>query len=117
MAALSQDDRELIARYPLDNSLHHLHKPLRDAEQSYTSTSSPHGDTTDVSEDGHRKVISRLLSALMGTEVALDLRLKASGPNAVSELAALVRRVQKDEFSYAHYRPLVRLVIQKKIRL
>lgn len=113
MATLSQDDRDLIARHPLDKTLYHLHKPLRDAEQSHTSTSSLHGDAADDSQDGDQKAISRLLSALMGAEVALDLRSKPSSRDVVSELAALVRRVRKGDFSYAHYRPLVRLVIQK----
>ena len=48
----------------------------------------------------------------MGAEVALDLRSKTSSRDVISELAVLVRRVQKSDFGYAHYCPLVRLVIQ-----
>lgn len=112
MAALSQDDRELIVRHPLDNSLHHLHKPLRDAERSYTSTSNLHGEATADSQDG-RKAISRLLTALMGAEVALVLRLRTNNRDVAAELAILFGRVRKGDFNHDHYRPLVRLVIQK----
>lgn len=48
----------------------------------------------------------------MRAEVALDLRSKTSSRDVISELAALVRRVQKGDFGYAQYCPLVRLVIQ-----
>jgi len=114
MAALSQDDRDLIARHPLDSSLHHLHKPLRDAEQSYTLTSSLHGDATNDSQDDRRKAISRLLTALMGAEVALVLRLKTSSRDVATELAFLFGRVRNGDFNYDHYRPLVKLVIKKE---
>ncbi|KAH8753809.1 FunK1 protein kinase, partial [Diaporthe sp. PMI_573] len=114
MAVISRDDRDHIARHPLDNCLHHLHTPLRDAEQSYTSTSSLHDKATDDSQDGRRKTISRLLTALMGAEVALDLYSRASNRNVASELATLLGRVRKGDFSYAHYRPLVSLVIENK---
>ncbi|KJZ69251.1 hypothetical protein HIM_11354 [Hirsutella minnesotensis 3608] len=111
MVTLSELDRDLIARHPLGSSLSHLRKSLQDAEHSYTSISSPHGDATDDSDEGRKKAISRLLSALMGTEVALDLRFKASGSNVVSELAVLVRRVQNGDFTYSYYRPLTKLII------
>ncbi|RMZ90674.1 hypothetical protein DV736_g2093, partial [Chaetothyriales sp. CBS 134916] len=111
MATLSQDDRDLIARHPLDNSLDYLEKSLREVEQS--STSSRHGNATDMSEDGRQKAISRLLSALMGAEVALDLQSKTGSREVAAELAILFGRVRKGDFNYDHYRPLVKLVIQK----
>ncbi|RMZ89596.1 hypothetical protein DV736_g3180, partial [Chaetothyriales sp. CBS 134916] len=113
MATLSQDDRDLIVRHPLDNSLHHLEKSLRDAERSYTSASSLRGDATDDSEDGRQKAISRLLTALMGQETALDLHSRVSNRNVASELATLLGRFRQGQVSYAHCLPLVRLVIQK----
>ncbi|KJZ68222.1 hypothetical protein HIM_12387 [Hirsutella minnesotensis 3608] len=111
METLSKLDRDVIARHPLGSSLSHLRKSLQDAEHSYAPISSPHGDATDDSDEGRKKAISRLLSALMGTEVALDLRFKASGSNVVSELAVLVRRVQNGDFTYSYYRPLTKLII------
>ncbi|RMZ85501.1 hypothetical protein DV736_g6579, partial [Chaetothyriales sp. CBS 134916] len=111
MATLSQDDRDLITRYPLDNSLDHLEKSLRDVQQSSTSSRDSH--STDISEDGRQKAISRLLSALMGAEVALGLQSKTSSREVAAELAILFGRVRQGDFNYDHYRPLVKLVIQK----
>ncbi|KAI9861265.1 MAG: hypothetical protein M1813_005438 [Trichoglossum hirsutum] len=57
MPTLSQDDCDLIARHPLNDTLQFLQKLLRDVEQSYTSTSS-HGNATDDSQDEHRRLCS-----------------------------------------------------------
>ncbi|KAF2458841.1 serine/threonine-protein kinase Sgk2 [Lineolata rhizophorae] len=108
----SRHDRDRIARHPLDNSLHHLHKPLCDAEQSSTPTSSL--NATDDTQNSHRKAISQLLYVLLGTEAALDLRSKTSCRDVAAELSSLFGRVRDGEFKYDSFRPLVRLVIQKK---
>jgi hypothetical protein len=50
---------------------------------------------------------------LTGAEAALVLRSRISGHNIASELALLFVRVQTSDFNYDHYRPLVRLLIQK----
>ncbi|KAH8751100.1 hypothetical protein F5883DRAFT_472292 [Diaporthe sp. PMI_573] len=92
MATLSEHDRDIIARHPLGGSLDHLRKSLQDAEQSYSSISSPHGDA-DNSEQDHQKTISRLLTSLMGAEAALILRSKVSSRDVASELALLFGRL------------------------
>ncbi|KEF50785.1 uncharacterized protein A1O9_13163, partial [Exophiala aquamarina CBS 119918] len=112
MVSLSQDDRHLIARHPLDNSLQHLHKSLRDAEQYCTSTSSPPGGATNDTQDGP-KAISRLLTALMGQEAALDLHSRVSDRNVAAELATILGRLRQGQFDYAHCLPLVRLTVQR----
>ncbi|KJZ68312.1 hypothetical protein HIM_12297 [Hirsutella minnesotensis 3608] len=108
---LSEHDRDLIARHPLGSSLDHLRKSLQDAEQSYSSTSGPNGDA-DNSEQDRRKAISRLLSAFIGLEAAPDLNSNINR-DVITELAGLVRRIRKGDFTYIYYRPLVRLVLQK----
>ncbi|MCJ1367486.1 hypothetical protein MMC16_006619 [Acarospora aff. strigata] len=106
MANLSQDDRDIIEKYPLDNSLDHLREALRGVEQSYDAK-------VDDSGQGAQKAISRLLYTLQGHEVALGARSKTSNENVASELSTLFRRVQNRDFQYEHYRPLVRLVVRK----
>ncbi|KAH7038964.1 FunK1 protein kinase [Macrophomina phaseolina] len=69
------------------NVFEHRPGPRRDGRGS---TVCEVGWPPDDSKEGRKKAISRLLSALMGTEVALDLRLKASGLNVVSELALVI---------------------------
>ncbi|OJD26529.1 hypothetical protein ACJ73_02084 [Blastomyces percursus] len=68
---------------------------------------------SDGFEEVCQKTVSRLLSALLGTEAALVLQSRISSGNIASEIARLFERVQKGEFGYIHYRPLVELVIQK----
>lgn len=63
MANLLEADRIIIAGRPLDNSLDLLRDALREAETSYTAA-----DGKPV--EGAQKATSKLLLALMGSEVA-----------------------------------------------
>jgi len=113
MANLSQDERSIIAKHPLDDSLGHLQDSLRKAEQSYKPRSISYDAAVDSSERGPPKAISRLISTLQGHEVAFDLRSKTGNGSIASELSTLFGRVQKGYFNYEHYRALLRLVIKK----
>ncbi|KAL2041528.1 hypothetical protein N7G274_005910 [Stereocaulon virgatum] len=113
MANLSQDERLIIATYPLNGSLAHLQDSLREAEQSYPPRKFSDVESFDNSATGPPKAISRLLSTLQGHEVAFGLRSKTRNGNIVSELSTLVGRVQNGDFNYEHYRVLSRLVIKE----
>jgi hypothetical protein len=107
MANLSQDDRAVITKYPLDDCLGHLRGSLEKVEQSYEG-----GDTRDR---GASKAVLRLLYTLQGHDVALALRSKTRSGDLASELYSLLRRVQNNNFNYGQYRPLFRLVIQQAL--
>ena len=107
MANLSDDDRKIIEEHPLGNTLDRLRDALQNAEQSYDAASGE----PDIRA---QKAISRLLSTLLGHEVALDLRSQTSNQNVASELATLFGRIQNRDFNYEYYRSLVRLVLEKK---
>ena len=107
MANLSQNDRNIIAEHPLDDSFDHLRELLRETEQIYKASSS---DGPDLNP---QKVISRLLNTLQGHEVALDLRSKIGSDNVASELSDLFKLVQRGRYNYEHYRALSRLVIKQ----
>lgn len=113
MANLSQNDRNIIAEHPLDTSLDHLREPLRKTEQSYKSSSLSFDGAADVPNLGPQKVISRLLYALQGHEVALDLRSKIGNNDIASELSELFKHVRSGRYNYEHYRALSRLVIKQ----
>ncbi len=113
MANLSQDERLVVATYPLNDSLAHLQDSLRKAEQSYPPRNFSDVESVDNSATGPPKAISRLLSTLQGHEVAFGLRSKTRNGNIVSELSTLVGRVQNGDFNYEHYRVLSRLVIKE----
>ena len=113
MANLSQEDRNIIAEHPLDKYLDHLQDPLRKAEQKYRPDPLSHHDTVENAQAGFRKAVSRLLTTLMGHEVALDLQSKTGSGDVASELSALFRRVRNGNFNYEHYRSLSRLVVKK----
>ncbi|KAL9124715.1 MAG: hypothetical protein Q9217_005981 [Psora testacea] len=113
MANLSQADRTVITQHPLDSSLDQLSDTLQNAEQAYKAGSISSNEAVDGSDQGPQKAISRLLSTLMGREVAFNLRSKTGNENIASELSTLFRRVQNRNFNYEHYRAVSRLVIQK----
>ncbi|EAS32100.3 uncharacterized protein CIMG_03124 [Coccidioides immitis RS] len=113
MANLSQDDRITIKKYPLNNSLDHLQDLLQDTERFYTTHLISDDGALDGLDEACQKTVSRLLSALQGTDAALVLQSRISSGNVASEMARLFERVQKGDFSYTYYRLLVKLVIQK----
>ena len=105
MANLSQEDRTVITKYPLDDSLDHLQESLRKAEQSHDSA----GDNRD---QGTLKAVSRLLSTLQGHDVALALHSKIGSGDVAWALSTLFGRVRNGDFNYEQYRPLSLLVIK-----
>jgi hypothetical protein len=111
MASLLEDDRKVVEDHPLYDSLDRLRKSLEDVERSYSILSQLDG-TDDVSEQ-LQDVVSHLLNTLTGTKAAFKLHSKTSSLDVASEMARLFERVRKGDFSYAYYRPLVKLVIQK----
>jgi hypothetical protein len=113
MANLSPDDRVIIAKHPLRNSLDQLREPLRKIEQNYEPVSLSYDGAVDSFDQEPQKAISQLLHVLQGHEVALDLRSKTENEDIASELSTLFRRVRNGNFSYEHYRALSRLVIRK----
>lgn len=113
MANLSQDERNIIAKHPLNNSLDYLQVSLRKVEESYKPVFSSHDGAGDSPDQGHPQVISRLLTTLLGHEVAFNLNSKNRNGKIAFELAMLFARVQNGGFNYEHYRALSRLVIEK----
>ena len=113
MTDLSQKDRNIIAEHPLDKWLDHLRDPLRKAEANYEPHSLSHHDAVDGTDLGPQKAISRLLTTLMGHEVAFNLRSKTGSGDLASELSALFRRVRNGDFNYEHCRALSRLVVKQ----
>ena len=113
MVNLSQEDRTIILEHPLDDSLDHLQDALRKAERSYKPGVISYDGGVDRYDQGLQKATSRLLSALMGSDMALYLPSKTGNRNVASDLLRVRERVQKGDFHYEHYRPLSRLVIKK----
>ena len=99
MANLSQDDRTVITKHPLDDTLEHLRDSLRKAEQSYRLGSSYDGAVENPNQ-GCSRAISRLLYILQGHDVAFNLRSKTGNGDIASELDTLHRRVRSGDFNY-----------------
>ncbi|MCJ1237182.1 hypothetical protein MMC14_005167 [Varicellaria rhodocarpa] len=113
MANLSQEDRTIILEHPLDDSLDHLRDVLRKAERSYKPSAISYDGVVNKSGQELQKPTSRLLSALMGSDVALYLHSKTGNQDVASELLMLRKRVQKGDFNYEHYHALSRFVVKK----
>ncbi|KAL9607795.1 MAG: hypothetical protein Q9167_007323 [Letrouitia subvulpina] len=113
MANSSQNDRKIIAEHPLDTSLDRLREPLRNIEQSYKLSSLSFDGAADGPDLGPQKIISRLLSALLGHEVTYNLRSKVGNNDIASELSELFKRVRSGRYNYEHYRALSRLVVKR----
>ena len=111
MAALSQDNCDLIANCSLSSSLDHLRKPLLDVEQSHAP--SPYDRARGNARQHLQNTVSRVLTALIETEIALILRSRTSSRNIAGELNNLWRQIRKDNLNYDLYRSLVRLVIRQ----
>lgn len=111
MANLSQDDRTVITKHPLDDCLDHLRDSLRKVEQSFSQVSD--NGAADPRDQGPLKAVSKLLSTLQTHDVALTLRSKTGTGDLASELSTLFRRVRNGDFNYRQYRPLLQLVIKK----
>ena len=102
MANLSQDERTIITKHPLNNSLDHLQDLLRKVEQTYEPGSFSDDGAVEASNQGLQRATSRLPAALMSHEVALDLRPKTGIGDVASELSTLFRRVRNGSFKYQH---------------
>ena len=113
MANLSQNDRNIIAKHPLDKYLEHLHDPLRKAEQNNRPDSLSHDEAVGSHDQEPQEAMSQLLSALQGHKAAFDLRSKTGHGDVASELYALFRRVRIGNYNYEHYRALSRLVVKQ----
>ncbi|KAL1957249.1 hypothetical protein VTO42DRAFT_6155 [Malbranchea cinnamomea] len=112
MASLSEKDRDIIARHPLDSALDNLRKPLQDVDLSYANIR-PFDGPNDNPEFDRKKVILRLLGVLLGTEAAFTLRSKVSGSNVTSDLTHVTVRVLQGDLNYGYFHTLVKLVIDK----
>ena len=106
MANVLQDNRIVIEKYPLENSLHHLQDVLQNAEES-------HDAADDKSDQARQKAASGLLHALIGSEASDHLASRTGNHDVASDLLRLRQCVQKGDFDYEHYRVLSRLIIQK----
>ncbi|OJD10456.1 hypothetical protein AJ78_08541 [Emergomyces pasteurianus Ep9510] len=115
MAQLSPDESDIIKHHPLKNALDPaLHDLLEEAERFHLRSISYDGAASDT-DQFYRNTIFKLLSALMGEDMALNIRSRIRNGNAASDLANLAARLLQPDFSfsYSHYRPLVHLVIQR----
>ncbi|KAF2454800.1 FunK1 protein kinase [Lineolata rhizophorae] len=91
-----------------------LERYCREAEQSFILAFGPSSDVAGDQEHDFQDVISRLILALTGTRAAFHLRSKTRSEDVASELVTLFRRIRNDDFTYDRYRPLVKLVIDRK---
>ena len=112
MTNLSQNDRNIIAEYPLSKNFDHLQEPLRKAEQNYESGPIPNNDTL-TKDQRRQKAISSLLLALMGQKAAFNLRSKIGNNNIIIELSKFFEFVQNGRYNYEHYRTLSRLIVKQ----
>ena len=80
MANLLPNERVINRKASLASSLEYLREPLRKIERSYKPGSLFHDGAADSPDSGPQKAISRLLSVLLGHEVALTFapRLKTA---------------------------------------
>ncbi|KAL1972885.1 hypothetical protein VTN31DRAFT_6427 [Thermomyces dupontii] len=111
MASLSEEELKLIRDHPLNHSLDALIEALREADQAYSFA-----DSGSEDRSGHLgSLLSDLIYALSRSRVALCLHSRISGRNLTSELLDTCKRVLENDFSYDHYRPLVKLVVEKAV--
>ena len=102
MLSLSQLDRNVVARFPLDDGLQFLQDRLRVVE------------SRDESASSGQSAVSLLLTALMGQKAAYHLSSKTCSGNLAGELLKVLNRVQTEPFIYDRFRTLSLLVISRR---
>lgn len=105
MANLYQDDRTIIAKNPLDNSLYYLRDSLRKAGQCYAPGPIPYTGAVDDSDQTPQEAISKLLGSLGFSDAALFWH----STMEVETAKTLHRSLHNSSL----YRALSRLVIKK----
>ena len=90
MLTLTQDDREIIARYPLNGSLDFLRDRLR----------VPENHRADIPGDKHQKAASVLLGTLMVHEAAYNLKSRVSRAQLAPDISKAFSLVLTDPFNY-----------------
>ena len=113
MANLSPDERVIIAKHPLGNSLDQLRDALRKAEDDYRPGPIPYNGTYTGQDRRQQETISNLLLTLMGHKVAFNLRSKTENDNVATKLSKLFGLIQRGRYNYEHYRTLSRLVVKQ----
>ena len=128
MAQLSQDDRDIIEQFPLNDTLEEFRDVLRDAEQSLTSGSTSRHDTSSKSPETTSKepktpskgpekprlftaVLNRLLGVLDVSDAGSNLPSKIGSSALASDLVEIRLRLQKQNLDHRHFHALSRLVI------
>ena len=101
MLELSQEEKYIIARYPLGDSLDFLRLRLPTTEQPTD------GSPTDLPQ----AAVSLLLTALMGQKAAYNLTSRTGGGRLASTLLNLLTRVHTGPFNPDSFLPLSLLVI------
>ncbi|EAS34035.2 uncharacterized protein CIMG_05059 [Coccidioides immitis RS] len=97
---------EIVKKYPIEyNFLQPILGRLQDAERVYMTDES--GDETC------RKSVLRLLSVLHTQDAAFNIPTKTRNQDVASGLEGLFTHLRQCDFNYNHYRPLVRLVLEK----
>ena len=102
MLDLSQQDRDIIARYPLNGSLDFLRDKLSATDKR---------PTTAI--QGPQKTVSLLLAALMGHEAAYNLGSKSGSTDLASELSKAFTLIRTGPFNHKYFRPLSLLVVDQ----
>ena len=103
MLTLSQDDRDIIARYPLNGNLDFLRDRLRVAEHH----------RADTPDDKPQKAISVLLGTLMVHEAAYNLKSTTSRAQLAPDISKAFARVLTDPFNYDYFRQLSSCVVDE----
>ncbi|KAL2363317.1 hypothetical protein RJZ56_003744 [Blastomyces dermatitidis] len=93
---------DIVAKYPLKDSLQPIFRRFQDAERVYGSNESEN--------EICRMAVLRLLYTLQGQDTAFNLRSRTSGLSVASELARLFRHIETN-FNYDDYRPAIQLVL------
>ncbi|OJD18450.1 hypothetical protein AJ78_01506 [Emergomyces pasteurianus Ep9510] len=112
MTDLSQDDRDVIQRYTLNDSLNKLNHLLQEAEEVCDSCLMSYDGASDrlgrLYQNAITALLSALLSTLLGMDSALNLPSQINGQSLDLDLADLYTRLRKEKgiFNYTPYRAL-----------
>jgi Fungal protein kinase len=113
MDQLSSDDRKIVERYPLKDTLDPLRSLLQRAESLQLSDELFQDSTRESPKEKSKTTVSRLLGALLAHPVPLKLRSRSRNQNMTLDLVIVYLRAQNGEFEFSVYRSLCLLVINE----
>ncbi|KAI9808663.1 MAG: hypothetical protein M1825_003814 [Sarcosagium campestre] len=113
MAPLTPDEAKVISDHPLGDALELFRQSFRSTRDKLGIADSSESIEAVISGEDGRRLAPRLVSLLLGHDVALELSSRISSKTLAGDLAALFRKLISDGSDIRSVAPLLNAVIRR----